>query len=323
MRKKKLKYEDFLEILKTNTKESPLNINNYDKQSILDCKLKYKDNKLYISFNCEDCGKSVTKTMNRSKCFLKFMQYCKVCLSKRTCLVKFGVENAMHSDDLKSKLIKTNLEKYNCENVFQNEEIKNKIVKTNRKRFGVSYPMQSKKIQEKSKEVINNKYGVDNVFQNVDIIKKSQETKLDKYGSLNTNHVYLYDNIEFDSSWELAFYIYHKDKGHKIEHESKCFSYDYNNKIHKYYPDFKVANKYYEIKGDQFLTFYKNGKIKGMRCPFDHIKDELFNAKYKCMKKHKVNIISNKKIKRYLNYIDKTYGKNYLEKFKNEKKEIY
>ena len=65
-----------------------------------------------------------------------------------------------------------------------------------------------------------------------------------------------------DSSWEVYFYIYYKDNGSNIKHEPCSFEYFVNGKKHLYYPDFKVSNRYYEIKGEQFIERYKNGKIK-------------------------------------------------------------
>ena len=50
-----------------------------------------------------------------------------------------------------------------------------------------------------------------------------------------------FENESFDSSWELAFWIYHLDNSIKIEHEPVFFEYiDSNQKLHRYYPDFRV-----------------------------------------------------------------------------------
>ena len=52
-----------------------------------------------------------------------------------------------------------------------------------------------------------------------------------------------------DSSWELAWVIYHLENGFTFERNDKGFEYFYKNKIKKYYPDFIMDGKYYEIKG--------------------------------------------------------------------------
>ena len=92
--------------------------------------------------------------------------------------------------------------------------------------------------------------------------KLAKLKKLERYGKLHFNHKYKINNILLDSFWEFAFYIYHRDKKHKIEHEPNGFSYYFENEEHLYYPDFKINNRYYEIKGEQFIIRYKNGNIK-------------------------------------------------------------
>ena len=48
-------------------------------------------------------------------------------------------------------------------------------------------------------------------------------------------------------------------------------------------PDFKVDNKYIELKGDQFL------KSDGTwQCPFDHSLDAIYEAKHQCLIKNNV-----------------------------------
>ena len=64
---------------------------------------------------------------------------------------------------------------------------------------------------------------------------------------------YLYNDLIFDSSWELAFYIYHKDNNIDIDRCVKSFPYVVNNKTHYYFPDFIVDNKLIEIKGPHLI----------------------------------------------------------------------
>ena len=205
---------------------------------------------------------------------------------------------------------------------MQLEETKNKIRETNLEKYNVEYYLQSNDLKEKSKQTSLNKYGVEHASQS-DIIKdKSKKTKLEKYGKLHFKHKYLFNDELFDSSWELAFYIYHLDKQHNIKHEPCNFSYTYNGEEHQYAVDFKVSNKYYEIKGNQFIIRYKNGNIKGMVCPYDHTKDNLYNAKYKCMKEHGINILTDKEIVKYLKYIEIKYGSmEYLEQYRIDRNE--
>ena len=110
----------------------------------------------------------------------------------------------------------------------------------------------------------------------------------------------------------MYFYLYHKDKKHKIVHEPRYFEYFINNKKHLYFPDFKIGNRYYEIKGDQYLEFYKNGKPKTLK----HCSE-----KYKCMKDHNVILLWSKQIQKYIKYVNKIYGKSYIEQFRIDKNE--
>lgn len=52
-----------------------------------------------------------------------------------------------------------------------------------------------------------------------------------------------------DSSWELAWVVYHLENGFAFERNNEGFEYSFNGKIKKYYPDFIMDGKYYEIKG--------------------------------------------------------------------------
>lgn len=54
------------------------------------------------------------------------------------------------------------------------------------------------------------------------------------------------------SSWELAWVIYQLEHNIKVEQCKEYFEYQYDNKIHRYYPDFKIGEVYYEIKGQHF-----------------------------------------------------------------------
>lgn len=58
-----------------------------------------------------------------------------------------------------------------------------------------------------------------------------------------------YNNIYFDSSWELAYYIYCIEHNINIERCKEIRYYIYNEKQYKYYPDFIVNGEIIEIKG--------------------------------------------------------------------------
>lgn len=257
---------------------------------------------------------------------------------KQTNLNKYGVEYAIQSKEVQDKIKKSILDKYGVSNVFQNEDIKEKaratLIKkygvdniykldefielrkqTNLKKYGVENPFQSEEVKQKIKESNIKKYGYEYPMQSPQFKAKLKDYYLKKYGvPVKPNYGYLYDDIYFDSSWELAFYIFHKDLGMDISRCDDSYEYTFNNETHYYYPDFKMENRIYEIKGDQF--FDKDNK---MICPFDHSKDDLFESKHQCMLQNKVTILRQKDVEPYLWYVERTYGKDYMALYKVEK----
>lgn len=83
------------------------------------------------------------------------------------------------------------------------------------------------------------------------------------------------------------------------------FEYEFEGKIHRYWPDFVVNAEIVEIKSPILFE-----KMK--------IENTIENAKYKCMQKNNVKIITD--VSEYLEYIRNKFGSiKYLNKFKNKK----
>ena len=169
--------------------------------------------------------------------------------------------------------------------------------------------MQKKKLENKILE----KYGVTNPSQADEIKFKKEQTILKNYGVTNPNYSkiiqsyktkhYYYNNIMFDSSWELAYYIWLKDNNINFEYQPDIsFEYIKDNKIHRYYPDFKVNNELIEIKSPYLLD-------ENMILINPYTKEKLYE-KTKCLEDNKVKIITDCKL--YLNYVNEKYSKNYL-----------
>ncbi|MGM9968820.1 MAG: hypothetical protein ACI35S_00320 [Anaeroplasma sp.] len=157
-----------------------------------------------------------------------------------------------------------------------------------------------------------------------DSIQKRENTCLLKFGEKSISNTeffkrnkykrYKFNEIYFDSSWEMAFYVYLKDHNIDFEYQPNIkFEYNFNNKIHKYHPDFKVNNEIIEIKGEQF---FDNDKMIN---PFDRAQDDLYEAKHQCMIKNNVIIIKN--CEKYINYFIKKYGN--IKDFKIEIRSAY
>lgn len=75
------------------------------------------------------------------------------------------------------------------------------------------------------------------------------------------------DGIFFMSTWELAYYIYMRDHGHKISRCNLKFDYEYEGKKHKYTPDF-LLDEYaiIEVKGrETALDQYKYALVDNIQ----------------------------------------------------------
>lgn len=108
-----------------------------------------------------------------------------------------------------------------------------------------------------------------------------------KYGS--------YRDFYCDSSWELAFILYHLDSNIDIRRCKESFPYVFDNKIHKYYPDFVVDDIFYEIKGIYSAK--------------DYAKIEQFP------KNMRLVVVDKKSIKFYIDYAIKNYGENFTQMY--------
>lgn len=238
---------------------------------------------------------------------------------KISCQRKYGVDNVSQAQEIKDKKSKTMLthfgtdksfelpqtkqaikEKYGVDNISQNEEIKKRKLNTLEEHYGTTSGISL------AKDTIRKKYGVENVSQNEEIKKKKRKGLGKKY---------FYDNTSFDSSWELAFYVYLKfnDLNFIYQPMDKSFIYEADGKQHTYFPDFKVDNNYIEIKGDHF--FDKNGNFFN---PYTNNikKQNIAQAKYKCMVENNIIILREKDIKQYIIFAEEKIGdlNNYRKK---------
>lgn len=114
---------------------------------------------------------------------------------------------------------------------------------------------------------------------------------------------YSYNNITFDSSWELAVWIYHIDHNIQIVRHPAQLQYEKDGSMHIYLVDFKINDQFVEVKGDHLFDEHGNPI-------FDH--KHPWKEKYQCMIDNNVEIWKHKDVKRFLKYVSQTYGKNYL-----------
>lgn len=205
-----------------------------------------------------------------------------------------GVTNVFQVESIKEKCGDTREEKYGNRN-YRNME---KVAETCLEKYGSKSVLSSKYGKKRIKETNLRKYGVEYAVQSSEIRSKMHRT-------------YDYDGQNFDTGWELAFYVWHKDHGIDLIHEPDKLQYeDQNGNKHFYFPDFKIGDIYYEIKGGQF--FDKDGN------PVDDYKD-----KFEFMKSIGVVLIREKEIKPYLEYVAEKYGKNFLKSCKRNGKQKF
>ena len=237
---------------------------------------------------------------------------------------KYGVESTNSLQEVKDKKRQACLEKYGVDSYTQTTEYIEKSKRTNNKKYGYDYHMQRPEYQKYYEELCNERYGVKRYCQTEAFKEKSRQTCLEKYGNetyvgsmyaiKTRNAKYFYDNLYFDSSWELNYYIWLIDNNiNFIYHPDISFEYEYNNKKHYYYPDFLINNELLEIKGDQF--FDKDGNYIN---PYNKSENEniRIKAKYQCMLENNIKIVRHDAIKEIIKENNIKYGKNYIKQFK-------
>lgn len=99
-----------------------------------------------------------------------------------------------------------------------------------------------------------------------------------------------YHGIFCDSSWELAYVVYHIEHKLSIKRSSLRLEYFYNNKKHIYIPDFETSEGIIEIKGRKT----KQSEEKRKQYP-------------------DIKVIDKESIKMYLDYVIEKYGNNFWE----------
>lgn len=284
----------------------------------------------FSTFLCKEC--SVRKTSMQKygvEHYTKAESVKEKC--QNTVYEKFGTKNVSQSEAIKEKIKSSNIKKFGVSSYSKTDEFKEKIRNTCLDKFGVDNYSKTTEFKQfitslknseqfkeklpiiisKMKETNNKNYGVDFPMQLHSEIEKRENNNLAIYGTRHFRKPkYLFENIKFDSSWELAFYVYHIKNNINIIREPSPISYEYNGQNHYYYPDFEVNGQLYEIKGDQF--FRKNGVMYN---PYNEKNNDIFNAKYNCALSNNVVFIRGKEIKFYLDFMKSEFGKDWKEMF--------
>lgn len=227
----------------------------------------------------------------------------------------YGVKNAfnigLEKSIINSHTDEANLKRGNSihntkQELFKNDEYKQKVIETyiknNKQKYDtewtsnlptvrqkISNTVKSEECQEKTKQTCLEKYNVPHHTQSRHYIENAKKR-------------YLYNNVHFDSSWELALYIYAIDHKISIIREPCTLSYIDNNKKRYYTPDFLFNNELVEIKGNQF--FDKNNNLINIYTKKIEI------AKLKCINDNNVKLLRYTDIKYAIDYCIDKYNSN-------------
>lgn len=213
-------------------------------------------------------------------------------------LERFGVDNVAKSPEVINKFMTTREQKYGCRGLLSNPEVRKKASDNFYKRTGKKWWTGGEKWRAKCEKTSLDEFGVSHFMKDPALRKK-------------TRLRYVYNGIGFDSSWELAVYIWLVDNKVDFEFqpsEPQLTYVDFDGKTKRYCPDFKIGDQLVEIKGDNLF----NKDHEPIMLTYN------WKAKYDCMIANNVEIWTSKIVKPYLEYIDKKYGRGYLKQFRKQ-----
>lgn len=255
---------------------------------------------------------------------------------RQTLINRYGVSCTFDSPEIKAKIEKSMIENHGSRYFLGTDECAEKTRQFYMKNYGVDHSMKVPEIIEKKKQTNLERYG--NEYGMAYGTEKYRQMMLERYGvetpmqsydlRIKQQARYLYDGKSFDSAPEVAFYIYFSDHKIPVECSPYCeFWYTYKidgqMKKSRYFPDFKVNKTYVELKGQHFIS----ADGKRWICPFRYddwseqrYQDECdkYEAKHQCALKNGVVILLADRYQKYLDYVDQTYGFDYLKQFKTQ-----
>ena len=270
---------------------------------------------------CEICGKYLYIGKN-IQVFSQYGKYCQKCRKKingeksKQTFKQHQLDDPCWYETIDAKRKQTCIERYNdptynnvakntqtciyrygVDNVRKTDHCKRKIKTTKLQRYGNENYVNV----DKAKMTNQLNHGVDWPMQSHDIRKKAAKG-------------YVYDKQIFDSKGELCYYIWLRDNNIQFTYQPKVsFMYECNGESHKYFPDFLVEGQYVELKGNHF--FKDDGTMQN---PYDHSLDYVYEAKHQCMIKNNVRILKHDDYIKYIDYVIKAYGKQFILKCKDD-----
>lgn len=247
--------------------------------------------------------------------------------TKQTYINNYGVEHPMKSNEYKKQLAQHNLEEYGYEWWYQSNDCKQRQIQAIKNQCGedIVNVFQATSVKKKLRETWMKNYGVDNPSKDPRIKAKkkvsTQKTSIERYGTLwpiqnpevfkKVKRKLIYNDIQFDSFSEIAYYIWLTDNNIKFEYQPNItFEYEYDNVKHYYHPDFLLIdnNEIVEIKNK---NTFKDGKMINI---YDRSQDGIAEAKHQCMLKNNVKILIDDDYKHCIQYVKQKFGKDFRKK---------
>ena len=301
---------------------------------------------------CKDIANKVASTnLDRYGCISPFGNKNVQEKSKATLMKNYGVDNPIKSPIIYSRMEETWMKNYGVDHPFKSKEIQQKSQITRLDRYGSTSYLGTEDCIAKTRRWALETYNVDHHLKAPEIRKEIEKTNLQTYGNKagkafgtqyfkdamiehygveysmqckeildKARHRYIFNSRQFDSAPEIAFFIWLKDNNIEFEYQPNVsFEYEFAGKLHKYFPDFKVGDMFFEIKGDHFFKDskmvcpYRDKAWSDERYEFECAK---YEAKHQCMLMNDVVILKNAEYAMFVQYVKDSYGSNYLMQFK-------
>lgn len=189
----------------------------------------------------------------------------------KTIIERFGSEEAfVEYNRQKSK------ERWENMTDEEKQDMKERMIEGNERKHGNKWYNNNAKCRETKQE----RYG-DEFYNNSE---QATKTTIDRYKTKNVSHKYFYDDIWFDSSWEVQYYEYLKKNNINFKYHP-CRIKMENGRY--YEPDFLLVddNQLVEIKNSFYVD--ENGKLRD----FAKSKTKTHIYKQKCMEENNVLVI--------------------------------
>lgn len=103
---------------------------------------------------------------------------------KNTCRIKYGVDNAFQSNEIKEMIKRTMIERHGVENASQSKIIQDKKKLTCQKHYGVDSPLKNKEIRDKVRNTNRERYGGNAPMCSEHVKQKMRKTSEERYGGI-------------------------------------------------------------------------------------------------------------------------------------------